>query len=97
MTGRREGALAPFCFVCSLCSLEAQRSSGICNGTPNLVELRSCRDVTYDPKWRREDERRMEWLDKLYRLDGRHHGYHPKHCLFTGLVQKYGAMPWKVS
>ena len=27
--------------------------------------------MTYDPKWRREDERRLEWLDKLYRLDGR--------------------------
>jgi hypothetical protein len=53
--------------------------------------------MTYDPKWRREDERRLEWLDKLYRLDGRHHDCHPKHCLFTGLVQRYGAMPWKVS
>lgn len=53
--------------------------------------------MTYDTKWRREDERRLEWLDKLYRLDGRHHDCHPKHSLFTGLVQKYGAMPWKVN
>ena len=51
--------------------------------------------MTYDPKWRREDERRMEWLDKLYRLDGRQHDCHPSHGLFTGLVAKWGAMPWK--
>ena len=52
--------------------------------------------MPYDTKWRREDERRMEWLDKLYRLDGRQHDSHPMHSTFTGLVQKYGAMPWEV-
>lgn len=53
--------------------------------------------MTYNPKWTREDERRLEWLEKLYRLDGRHHACHPKHCLYTGLADKYGSMPWKVS
>lgn len=53
--------------------------------------------MTYNPKWRIEDERRLEWLEKLYRLDGRHHDSHPKHCTYTGLALKYGTMPWTVS
>jgi hypothetical protein len=53
--------------------------------------------VTYNPKWRVEDERRLQWLDKLYRLDGRHHDSHPKHATYTGLALKYGTMPWKVN
>ena len=53
--------------------------------------------MPYDPNWRIEDERRIEWLDKLYRLDGRQHACHPMHCLYTGLVQKWGALPWKVN
>ena len=53
--------------------------------------------MTYNPKWRVEDERRLEWLDKLYRLDGRQHDCHPSHGLFTGLVAKWGPVPWKVN
>lgn len=53
--------------------------------------------MPYDIKWRREDERRQEWLDKLYRLDGRHHACHPLHQLYTGLALKYGTLPWKVA
>jgi len=53
--------------------------------------------MTYNPQWIREDQRRLEWLDKLYRLDGRHHDSHPKYSIYTGLVEKYGPMPWQVS
>lgn len=52
--------------------------------------------MPYDPKWRIEDERRIEWLEKLYRLDGRHHSSHPMHCTYTGLVERYGRLPWEV-
>lgn len=53
--------------------------------------------MTYNPQWRKEDERRLEWLEKLYRLDGRHHDCHPLYQRYTGLAVKYGTMPWKVS
>ena len=53
--------------------------------------------MPYNPEWRKEDERRVEWLDKLYRLDGRHHASHPMHSLYTGLVEKWGPLPWKVN
>ena len=53
--------------------------------------------MPYDPTWRIEDERRIEWLDKLYGLDGRQHDCHPLHCTYTGLVEKYGPLPWKVA
>ena len=53
--------------------------------------------MAYNPQWIREDQRRLEWLDKLYRLDGRHHDCHPKYSIYTGLVEKYGPMPWQVS
>lgn len=48
--------------------------------------------MSYDPHWRVEDERRIEWLEKFYLLDGRQHQGHPSHCTYTGLVEKYGAM-----
>lgn len=51
--------------------------------------------MPYDPNWRKEDEGRIIWIDKLYRLDGRHHDVHPMHGLLTGLVSKYGPAPWK--
>ena len=49
----------------------------------------------YNPAWRKEDEGRLIWLEKLYRLDGRHHDVHPKAGTYSGLVDKYGAMPWR--
>ena len=53
--------------------------------------------MPYESKWRIQDERRVEWLDRLYRLDGRQRDTHPMHCLFTGLVKKYGPLPWDVT
>ena len=47
--------------------------------------------MTYDPAWRAQDERRIEHLEKLYRLDGRQHKCHPLHDMYTGLALKYGA------
>lgn len=48
--------------------------------------------MTYNPQWRAIDERRVEHLEKLYRLDGRQHDCHPLRGTYTGLVTKYGAM-----
>lgn len=52
--------------------------------------------MTYDPKWRIEDERRIEWLERCYQQSGRRNPSHPKHGTYTGLVDKYGPLPWKV-
>lgn len=52
--------------------------------------------MTYDPKWRIEDERRLEWLDRCCQQDGRRDLKHPMHGLYTGLVEKWGKLPWKV-
>lgn len=53
--------------------------------------------MTYNPKWRKEDERRQEWLEKLYRQEGRHKKDHPKTGLYTGLAVRHGNMPWAVN
>lgn len=52
--------------------------------------------MTYDPKWRIEDERRNEWLERCYQQDGRRDPKHSKHGTYTGLVDKWGHLPWKV-
>lgn len=52
--------------------------------------------MPYDPKWRIEDERRIEWLERCYQQSGRRNPSHPKHGTYTGLVAKYGPLPWKV-
>ena len=53
--------------------------------------------TSYNPAWRAEDEGRLIWIDKLYRLDGRQHKCHPMHATYTGLAAKYGQVPWKVN
>lgn len=53
--------------------------------------------MPYDHKWRQEDEQRIVWLEKLYGSDGRRSKAHPMHGLYTGLVEKWGALPWKVN
>jgi len=49
--------------------------------------------MTYDPKWRIEDERRQKWLEHCYQNDGRHNPKHPMHALYTGLIEKWGQLP----
>jgi hypothetical protein len=48
----------------------------------------------YDPTWRAEDEKRIQWLEKLYFNYGRHKKDHPQHGTYTGLVAKHGPCPW---
>ncbi len=52
--------------------------------------------MPYDPAWRIEDERRQEWLERCYQNDGRRSKDHPMHSLYTGLIQKWGKLPWPV-
>jgi hypothetical protein len=49
----------------------------------------------YDPKWRAEDERRVQWLEMLYRQYGRDKKDSPHHGTYTGLADKYGKCPWE--
>lgn len=51
--------------------------------------------MTYDPAWRFEDQRRIEWLERLYRMDGRNHPDHSKAGTYTGLIERFGPIPWK--
>ena len=69
------------------CQAAAVAGSRVCQLSTN--------PMPYDPKWRLEDERRNEWIEKLYRLDGRQHSVHPRNGVFTGLVQRFGPIPWK--
>jgi len=52
--------------------------------------------MPYDPTWRIEDERRQEWLERCYQNDGRRNPDHPKHSLYTGLIEKWGKLPWPI-
>lgn len=45
--------------------------------------------MTYNPEWRKEDEARVEHLERLYFLDGRDKPDHPQAFTYTGLAQKY--------
>lgn len=51
--------------------------------------------TSYDPAWRVEDERRLEWMERCYQSAGRRDPKHAMHGLYTGLVEKYGQLPWK--
>lgn len=52
--------------------------------------------MPYNPDWRKEDEARVDRLERLYFLDGRKHlPYgHPLHGTYTGLHEKYQERGW---
>lgn len=52
--------------------------------------------MTYQPEWRKEDEARVERLERLYFLDGRKHlpNGDPLKSTYTGLHQKYEEKGW---
>ena len=33
---------------------------------------------------------RIDYIERLYRLDGRAEPEHPQHAVYTGLLEKYG-------
>ena len=40
------------------------------------------------PEWVKEQSERMQRMERLYVLDGRHLNDHPQHGLYTGLYEK---------
>tara|TARA_Y100000361_G_C11132444_1_gene329805 strand:+ start:159 stop:353 length:195 start_codon:yes stop_codon:yes gene_type:complete len=40
------------------------------------------------PEWVKEQSERMQRMERLYVLDGRHLSNHPQHGLYTGLYEK---------
>ena len=40
-----------------------------------------------DPNFPAEGNARMDYLDRLYQMDGRHYPKHPLHGRYTGLYQ----------
>lgn len=48
----------------------------------------------YDPKWRVEDEKRVQWLEKLFFNYGRDKEDSPHRGTYTGLVERHGPCPW---
>ena len=40
------------------------------------------------PEWVKEQSERMQRMERLYVLDGRHLSDHPQHGFYTGLYEK---------
>jgi hypothetical protein len=55
---------------------------------PNVVVLNAMAELQFWQQVVIEDDR-QEYLEWLYKLDGRTNETHPMHSLYTGLAQQY--------
>jgi hypothetical protein len=55
---------------------------------PNVVVLNAMAELTFAQQVMIEDDR-QEYLEWLYKLDGRTNETHPMHSLYTGLAEQY--------